>query len=1319
MGKKKSVRKRNSLNNTKVKEIENKRNGGQIALRGFSYQLIYSCYKVLEFIDSENKTIRFEGIEDIDTYKSLAESNDYIEHIQLKYSKGKEDASFFDYILKNYLEVYLASDKKENRYFKLVYDLEIAKGNLSKLIYNNLDDKSKEFWINKVNKIKEKQPKWKWSEFRFDEFYNKLKFQYFPLQSIMKEIQNLIIRKFQINTGSEQLFLNSLFYNIFHMAKERDEINYSTLLEIVQNTKDYISKGHKNPAYAWIDKINFNIEKTNNESQYFEGKKPTVDDIVNNLPVRRPTIENSIKKSIEDNNITVIKSSSGQGKTTLAWQVANDLKEEYCIYKLNWCKDTKEINNIVEYFNSRLKLGEKLLIIIDKLDNDTQEWNKIAQMLAEKIKMNYKILVTAREEDWYQFAGDQSSIGSLNIITLSVEYNEAETIFKNLKQRGKVHESISNWQSIWELVKNRGVLIEYIYLLTHGEMLQERISHQLKRLSTLDNANVKNDILRLVSLADVIGVKIKISNLISKIRKKYTLENLNEIMKSIENEYLIKFNEDTNFVEGLHPVRSKYILDILHDFEPIRNTFLELVYIIDETYVEKVYSQVPEFVIDDKDKFYDTLASDDVKKSYKYIGNAIKGIFSGTILNYYKSNKSIVDDADERGGLILFLNEINPWNNKDFGAEVKTLKDFNKLYPDNENIKYLLNLVNSIEKHNIKESDYYIYSYYLFQKLKGQTLKRNNEGFFEVVNWLRRIDKRFNILSNIDLLDIWEYREEWDFEELINLMYIFHIVDENKHIKFIKENKNDIFSYLKVKTNTLILEEKEDKVHIKYILLQTQILNANEESVRRVNSVCKLLPIYKFYCTDAIKPKIEAIENFQFIDEAHKEMPFENVILSFNSDLNSLWNKSIVSQYEFSSVYEWQYYWINLRKELVEFLKLNVKMFEILLKKQKLTKQFIEEILNKSNNIHSSYIRQNSFPNQERPFEEGLEISGEISKFKSGYFQSMDNYCLQFSNIVDKNATEHMSSLALINLKNASAELEEIQKCFTNIINHTFKYFDIDFLEDYEKEWIDRLIRLIEYYKANKLNSKNDYNRELVKRWHEEKDILFMKSVNEVINYAQDISEFTIIKPVNIIREGLLNIVPIVVSANVIKDATVMGFLVAGLVNFVNMDINYVLILIKDDEEKIQPYGIKINRNYLEYVKDNIDSLESINIDKMNQPLPYEIKEEYLSCFEERFIIKENIEGKRFKEVQAILFELWKYDKYRDYLNDEDEVVKEYILENLDICRNNIDNYLNTIIENSNFDKIDKLIELKADVIDKNGIFSDKEINWWINILYY
>ena len=88
-------------------------------------------------------------------------------------------------------------------------------------------------------------------------------------------------------------------------------------------------------------------------------------------------------------------------------------------------------------------------------------------------------------------------------------------------------------------------------------------------------------------------------------------------------------------------------------------------------------------------------------------------------------------------------------------------------------------------------------------------------------------------------------------------------------------------------------------------------------------------------------------------------------------------------------------------------------------------------------------------------------------------------------------------------------------------------------------------------------------------------------------------------------------------------------------------------------------------------------------------------------------------------QLNILLLELWKYDKYREYLNDEDEVVKECILENLNICRNNIDNYLNTIIENNNFDKIDKLIELKDYVIDKNSIFSDKEINLWINRLYH
>lgn len=74
---------------------------------GYDYQLVYSCYRALEFLDTENKSIKLEGIEDVDTFNSTLDDNMIVEHVQLKHSKDKQDASFFDSILSNFLEVYL------------------------------------------------------------------------------------------------------------------------------------------------------------------------------------------------------------------------------------------------------------------------------------------------------------------------------------------------------------------------------------------------------------------------------------------------------------------------------------------------------------------------------------------------------------------------------------------------------------------------------------------------------------------------------------------------------------------------------------------------------------------------------------------------------------------------------------------------------------------------------------------------------------------------------------------------------------------------------------------------------------------------------------------------------------------------------------------------------------------------------------------------------------------------------------------------------------------------------------------------------------
>lgn len=102
--KKRKSNKKTSVAKVNIQELQESRDGGQIALKGYSYQFLYSCNLILSA--DANTTFTLEGIEDIDSVK-YSDDSKIITHIQLKYSTQRQDASFMDSVLKNYLEAYL------------------------------------------------------------------------------------------------------------------------------------------------------------------------------------------------------------------------------------------------------------------------------------------------------------------------------------------------------------------------------------------------------------------------------------------------------------------------------------------------------------------------------------------------------------------------------------------------------------------------------------------------------------------------------------------------------------------------------------------------------------------------------------------------------------------------------------------------------------------------------------------------------------------------------------------------------------------------------------------------------------------------------------------------------------------------------------------------------------------------------------------------------------------------------------------------------------------------------------------------------------
>lgn len=1309
----KNKKKNNKKNKPKPKiyrnltEIEKSRTGGSIALSGFNYQLLYSCYIILQNLTDKKNIIKLEGIEDIDLFKSKLEISEKIYHIQLKSSINKQDASYFDSILANFLEVYLANENGENMFFKLIYDFNVSQGHFSKLIGNNLDTKSLKHWENKIKEIKKENNHWKWNGFNYKNFLDKLCFEKITKEEIEEKIYQKIIDCFDLNSGNEILYINSLFYHVLQYAISGTEITNTDLFNIINDVKENISKGDINPSYKWITKIDYNTLSIDREEiSYFEGKKATPQDIKKKLPIRRKKLEKNIEESIDKNDITIIKSSSGQGKTTLAFQVAYNLKEIYSIYQLRWCKETKELKNIVDYFRAKIKIGQKILIILDNLDMDLKEWNQLSQDLKQELGINYKLIITTREDDWYKYSGDQSSLREIRVLDIYLDIDQAKQIYLNLKERELLHNSTKSWQTAWEKVKEKKLLIEYVFLLTHGELIQDRVSFQLKKITEESKSEITLDLLRTIALSDVLGVKLSVNKLLKVITRNKSYDyDLNSILLSIENEYFIKIDSNQNYIEGLHPVRSMHISEFLHKFTDENETLNYIISIIDKYYIEKLYSKIPTIDNEDKDKFYNELAIKCSNESYNYINPAIKGIFFGSFYKYFISNKKYFDDANKHGGLLLFLNEINPWNNDKNGGEVKTLQSLNNTSPENKNIKYLLDLSNKIARFDLFNSDIYIFSYYLFKELKKQEIKRDVNGFAFIANWLIRIDNDFKLISKEILEDIWSKRFRYDFNEISQLIYVVSISDNSLYQEFISSYKAEVLSYIKIKTQTFELYEGDDEIFLQYILLPHDIDKANEESVKRIKCVCKFLPTYETYNSDKISPHLEITEIYNLHNSAYKKMPRRNITIGFNSDLAQIWKDSILSQYEFTSVYDWQNYWYILRTKIVNFLKLNFKFVEKIILKEKLNRSFTEKIDNLVESISLELRYDRYFPHENRPFEDKIIDL----KIDDKYIASMKNYLNQFAAIV---RNDRFKDLALHNLKDCSYRVISFQKSIRTICDKTTKYFDFEEIEKQEIDSLRRLLTITEYY--FEVGFDRSFNINSMNKWKDRIEVQKISEVHEKLDIVEEYSGFKILRPTKIIIDEHLNYLTIGIINININDEEQIETLLQSLLPIGQLNISYITLIFLDQDLNANTYGFRVNNQFYKDLLIELEKDSEENTVEATPPIPIELKFKHINCFNENITI---IDNNNFSNINVDIYLtlLWEYSYFNKYFEISNSNEQDFFTNRNKQLISDIEAEWLKIMDELPTNFKEEFLDLKNRILSKQMSFNDEELNEILN----
>ncbi|MFI3169583.1 MAG: hypothetical protein R3Y06_06560 [Faecalibacterium sp.] len=1296
MSKKRRARKtkQSSGNKKTIQAIHESRTGGQVALSGFSYQMLYSCYLILGEIDSLAK-VSLEGIEDIDTISCEDRAKNEL-HIQIKYSSVKQDASFMKPVLKNMLEVYLVD---KNRDFKMVYDFSVAKGNLSKLLEGSIDESSRVYWNGIITEIKNNTKSWDWRDFECDSFIDSITFQKVKRELLEAEIEKYLIEKYCITTGNVNLFANGLKVCCLEKMSNRDFMDKLQLDKLIQHIKDDVEKGTQNPAHNWIQHLVFECDGGEDIS-YFEGKKATSKDIANGLPVRRKNLENEVKTSIRANKVTVIKASSGQGKTTLALQVAFDLKEEYTVYQISWCNDTRELNSIVMYFESRMKLGEKVLILVDNLDSHLSEWNKLAQIMQERIYQNYKILITTREDDWYHYVGDISNVKSLNIVKILLNEQDAEEIYKKLRKSDNVHSTIGDWKTAWSDVKDKQLLIEYVYLLTHGEMLTNRISEQINQINRSGAGKIKCDLLRIISFADVCGIKLSVKKLIS-LFEEFTEYDFGEVLKSMENEFLIKVDEREKYIEGMHPVRSQHIVDRLHEFVDVEGTAIRVAKISDKGYLSQLFSNFPR-LIKNKEEFYSEIVNSLWSNGIDLLVLMIQGVFSGSVMEYYRQNRAFFDDADEHAGLMIVATEICPFVDfREFNYKLDILSSLKKTV-NSENLAYLSNVVDSMPNIVLSETDCHMLCKVIFEQISKcnmDELGGDYESFAFIADWLLNIDEELNLAKMISLDELWSNTTGKSLQTISKLMYLCFCGDKEAFLSFVTGNLPMIFAYLKEATESIEVYATEDmsSVHVNYILPCDMLKKANDESVNRIKIICRTLPIFETYCADAMKPKNKCLSNYKIPDDAHKAMPIKNVAIMFHQEFTVVWSNTIMSNYEFNSVKEWLEFWLSVRKDVVELAKkCDEFMFRLLEGKQAAT--LGAEIDDLRGNLRRKLGRNNGYPQENRPFlPEKLAEPFGFAESKR-YFNDVSIFFQQIAGILKRD--NEKTRLPLVNLRSALARLEKMQDSFFgltekhNVLEREHELLCID------EKILDVMQMSCMYYLKH--SPSKFFKKPLVKVWYDRDCLNRIKQVEGNLNQLQ--VEYDAIYPKACFYENILSYYPIILSNIDLTDGVEVIGLIQRCTSFIESDFDYLLVAIKDENGEILERGLKITEKCLRDLKSVFDNDDWGDMEKWAPPFPQIIEAKALRCFSQRFDVKIS-EATEYKGLDIIAELLWRYSKAREILVDETEMCyKNRLLAKYNTeIKAKLSTYETVILKETN----DYIHELYNQVL--NGVIFDDE----------
>lgn len=285
---------------------------------------------------------------------------------------------------------------------------------------------------------------------------------------------------------------------------------------------------------------------------FYSGVSVRAEHILAGLDIERKEIENDIETAFQKRNIVIVHGLSGAGKSTLAYRYIYE-NANAMAYEIRNC-NPQNLNDILLSLTA-ITHGLRIpAMFYFDVNPSNLEWIEAITLLADR--KDVRCLVTIRQEDWnIQYSRICSSFMFVDV-TLELQREEAGHIYDRLQERGIVaHRS---FEIVWEETGQTGNLMEFIYLLTHGETLENRIKSQV----CCESEQCKH-LLGYIAIANYLGGNINLDGLVY--LSDMNRAEVSSLIRRIEQEF---FRIEDNEIKDIHPVRTKFIVKALFGNTP-------------------------------------------------------------------------------------------------------------------------------------------------------------------------------------------------------------------------------------------------------------------------------------------------------------------------------------------------------------------------------------------------------------------------------------------------------------------------------------------------------------------------------------------------------------------------------------------------------------------------------------------------------------------------------------------------------------------------------------------------------------------------------